>query len=503
MAILSVKLASEIKYYLDKLVRPVVLVAALDDSQASSDYLMLLKELGSLSRKIIIRTDGENTRKPSVQIRTEDRKINIHFSCIPLGHELSSFILAILQAGGASTPKIEKSFYDEIIKINEPLKFETYVSLTCQICPEVVQALNTLAILNPNVEHTVIDGGLFNHEISMRKIMAVPVVLLNGEYFAQGRISLANILARLNEHLIEKMTQQANNKPVFDFLIIGGNPAAAIVAVKAASRGYKTGIVSEQFNPLIFNKNTIAPLIHHENTANLTISNLMGFQSDTLPYENIDIINLQRVKELIPSTEPRKRLHTVKCASGAVLQSRIVVISTGLKWRNMGIPGEKKYYLKGVAHDPLCDGPLFKGKRVAVLGGGMAGIEAAKILAKMVQKVFLLEMNNHLDADQEAICSLDSFNNITILTDSEIMEITGDGKKANGLDYINRKNNQLIHLPVECVFIQIGLTPDTSWLKGTVNLNQNGEVVVNAKGRTNIPGIYAVGNIVKTEKKNK
>ena len=500
MAILSVKLAYEIKTYLDKLARPVMLVASLDSSQASADYLTLLKELGSLSNKIIVHTDGENFRKPSVQIQTTDHNINIHFSCIPLGHELSSFILAILQVGGVSSPKIEKSFQEEISKINEPLKFETYVSLTCQICPEVVQALNTLAILNQNVEHTIIDGGLFNREISTRKIMAVPMVFLNGEYFAQGRISLANILARLNEHLIEKMTRQANNKPVFDVLIIGGNPAAAIVAVKAASRGYKTGIVSEQFNPLIFNKNTIAPLIHHENTANLTIVDLMRFQSDTLPYDNIDIINLQRVQELIPSTESKKRLHTVKCVSGAVLQARIVVISTGLKWKNMGIPGEKKYYLKGVAHDPLCDGPLFKGQRVAVLGGGLMGIEAAKILAKMAKQVFLLETNANLSAGEEAIQSLSSFSNISILTNAEVMEITGDGKKANGLDYINRNNNQIAHLAVECIFIQIGLAPDTSWLKGTVNLDQNGAVLVNTKGRTNIPGIYAVGNIVHIEK---
>ncbi len=481
MAILSVKLASEIKNYLDRLIRPVMLVASLDDSQASVDYLQLIKELDSLSNKIIVCTDGENIRKPSVQIKTTDKKINIHFSCIPLGHELSSFILAILQVGGASSLKIEKSFYDEIVKINEPLKFETYVSLTCQICPEVVQALNTLAILNQNVEHTVIDGGLFHHEISTRKIMAVPIVFLNGELFTQGRISIENILAHLNDRLIEKLTKQANNKPIFDVLIIGGNPAAAIVAVKAASRGYKTGIVSEQFNPLIFNKNTIAPLIHHENTANLTIVDLMRFQSDTLPYENIDIINLQRVQELIPSTEPRKRLHTVKCTSGAILQARIVVISTGLRWRNIGIPGEKKYYLKGVAHDPLCDGPLFKGKRVAVLGGGLMGIEAAKILAKMAQKVFLLEMNPCLDADHDMIHSLLSFDNINVLTSSEVMEITGDGKKVNGLDYINRKNNQLVHLSCECVFIQIGLAPDTGWLKDTVNLGQNGEVIVNTK----------------------
>jgi alkyl hydroperoxide reductase subunit F len=398
-------------------------------------------------------------------------------------------VLALLQVGG-HPPKVEASVIEQIQALEGDWEFETYMSLTCQNCPEVVQALNLMAVLNPRIRHTTIDGALFQDEVAERQIMAVPSVFLNGRPFGQGRMGVEQILAKLDAGAGARDAVRLADKAPYDMLIVGGGPAGAAAAVYAARKGIRTGVVAERFGGQVLDTLAIENFISVTETEGPKFATAL--EQHVRAYE-VDIMNAQRAVKLTSAAEAGGLIE-VALANGAVLKGRSVVLSTGARWREVNVPGEKEYRNKGVAYCPHCDGPLFKGKRVAVIGGGNSGVEAAIDLAGIVQHVTLLEFGDALRADAVLVKKLQSLPNVTIHTRAQTTAISGDGQKVNGLAYTDRASGQSRAIALEGVFVQIGLVPNTEWLKGVVELSRHGEIVVDAKGQTSVPGVFAAGD---------
>ncbi len=474
---------AQLKSYLERATQPIEIVASLDDSQASGELLSLLKDVAESSPLVkLTESRDDNHRKPSFSVNRPGENHGPRFAGLPMGHEFTSLILALLQIGGYP-PKVEQDVLDQIRALDGDYEFEIYVSLTCHNCPDVVQALNLMAVQNPRIRTTMIEGGTFQDEVKERQIMAVPTVFLNGTEFGQGRMSLEEILAKIDTSGVEREARKIAAKAPFDVLIIGGGPAGAAAAVYAARKGIRTGVASERFGGQVLDTMGIENFISVKETEG------PKFAMAVRAYD-VDIMNLQRAAALVPG----KDYVEVKLESGASLKSRTVIISTGARWRNINVPGEQEYKNKGVAYCPHCDGPLFKGKRVAVIGGGNSGVEAAIDLAGIVGHVTLIEFDTQLRADAVLQRKLQSLPNVTIHTNAQTTEITGDQQKVNGLVYKDRTSGESRTVPLEGVFIQIGLVPNTDWLKGTVELSKHGEIVVDARGQTSVPGVFAAGD---------
>jgi alkyl hydroperoxide reductase subunit F len=486
---LDTSIKTQLQAYLTKLVQPVELVASLDDSDKSKEMGELLEEISSLSALVSLRLDGQAARKPSFAIGRPGQSARIDFAGLPMGHEFTSLILALLQTGG-HPPKIEADLIEQIQQLSGPLQFEIFVSLSCHNCPEVVQALNLLAVLNPEISSVMIDGGLFQDEVTARQIMGVPAVFLNGEPFGQGRMSIEEVVTKLDS---AKSQQRAREKleqvEPFEVLVVGGGPAGAAAAIYAARKGIRTGVVAERFGGQVLDTLAIENLISVPETDGPKLA--LALEQHVKSYD-VDIINLQRADALVPGQNGG--LTEVRLASGAVLKSRAVIIATGAHWREMNVPGEEQYRTKGVAFCPHCDGPLFKGKRVAVIGGGNSGVEAAIDLAGIVAHVTLLEFADTLRADAVLQTKLNSLPNVTVIRSAQTSEVIGDGHKVTALDYIDRSSGASHRLELEGIFVQIGLLPNTDWLKGTVALSPRGEIEVDTRGQTSVPGVFAAGD---------
>ncbi len=481
---------TQLQAYFERISQPIELVASLDDRPASAEMRELLEELAQLAPGLIsARFDGADARRPSFSVNRVGSDMGLRFAAIPMGHEFTSLVLALLQAGG-HPPKVEPEVVEQIQGLDADLVFETYMSLTCHNCPDVVQALNLMAVLNPRVRHVAIDGGLFQREIDERQIMGVPSVYLNGELFGTGRMELAEILAKVDTGAAARDAARLADKDAYDMLVVGGGPAGAAAAIYAARKGIRTGVVAERFGGQVLDTLAIENFISVKETEGPKFA--AALEQHVRAYE-VDIMNHQRAEKLVPAAEPGG-LIAVQLANGAVLQGRSVVLSTGARWRNVNVPGEAEYKNKGVAYCPHCDGPLFKGKRVAVIGGGNSGVEAAIDLAGVVQHVTLLEFADALRADAVLVAKLKSLPNVVIHTRAQTTDITGDGRKVNGLSYTDRATGHSHHVPLEGVFVQIGLVPNTEWLKGVVELNRFGEIIVDAKGQTSVPGVFAAGD---------
>lgn len=478
---------AQLKGYLDRITQPVEIVASLDDSKASMDLQSLLKDVAESSSLVkVIESRDDNHRKPSFSINRPSQSNGPRFAGLPMGHEFTSLILALLQVGGYP-PKVEQAVLEQIRALDGDFEFEIYISLTCHNCPDVVQALNLMAVQNPRIKTTMIDGSLFQDEVKERQIMAVPTVFLNGTEFGQGRMSLEEILAKIDTSGVEREAKKIAGKDPFDVLIVGGGPAGAAAAVYAARKGIRTGVASERFGGQVLDTLGIENFISIKETEGPRFA--LALEEHVRHYD-VDIMNLQRASALVPG----KDLIEIKLESGASLKSRSVVISTGARWRNINVPGEQEYRNKGVAYCPHCDGPLFKGKRVAVIGGGNSGVEAAIDLAGIVGHVTLIEYDTQLRADAVLQRKLKSLANVEIITNAQTTEITGDEQKVNGLIYKDRTTGETRRVPLEGVFVQIGLVPNTDWLKGTLELSKHGEIVVDAKGQTSVPGVFAAGD---------
>ena len=484
-------LQAQLKAYLERVTQPFELVASLDDSEGAAQMRTLLEQIASLSDKIDVRLDGTDARRPSFALqRTSGEVQHLRFAAIPLGHEFTSLVLALLWTGG-HPPKVEPEVIEAIRKLEGDYRFEVYMSLSCHNCPDVVQALSLMAVLNPRVQTVVIDGALFQDEVDSRQIMAVPTVYLNGELFGSGRMDVEEIVAKLDAGSAQRDAAKLNAKEPFDVLIVGGGPAGAAAAVYAARKGIRVGIAAERFGGQVNDTLAIENYISVLETDGPKFA--MALEAHVRQY-GVEIINLQRAEKLLPATQPGGMIG-VQLANGGVLQGRSVILSTGARWRNVNVPGEAEYRNKGVAYCPHCDGPLFKGKRVSVIGGGNSGVEAAIDLAGLVAHVILLEFAPELRADAVLVSKLRSLPNVTIHTNAQTTEITGDGGKVNGLTYTDRASGASHHLDLEGVFVQIGLVPNTEWLKGAVELSKFGEIVVDAKGQTSVPGVMAAGDV--------
>jgi len=483
---LDANLKAQLAAYLERMTQPVEIIASLDDSQASRDMQALLKDIADASQRITItETRGGPHRTPSFQLTRPGENHGPRFAGLPMGHEFTSLVLALLQVGGYP-PKVEQALLEQIRALDGDFDFEVYVSLTCHNCPDVVQALNLMAVQNPRIKAIMIEGGLFQDEIRERQIMGVPTVFLNGTMFGSGRMSLEEIVAKVDTAGVEREAKKIAAKEPFDVLIVGGGPAGAAAAVYAARKGIRTGIASERFGGQVLDTLGIENFVSVKETEGPKFA--LALEEHVRHYD-VEIMNLQRAKALKPGAP----LIEVELESGVSLQARSVILTTGARWRNINVPGEREFRNKGVAYCPHCDGPLYKGKRVAVVGGGNSGVEAAIDLAGIVAHVTLIEFDTKLRADAVLQDKLKTLTNVTVIVNAQTSAITGD-QKVNGLTYKDRATGEEKRVDLEGVFVQIGLVPNTEWLRGTLELSKHGEIVVDARGQTSAPGVFAAGD---------
>ena len=486
---LDTNLKTQLKAYLEKVTQPFEIVASLDDGEKSREMLSLLQDIAGLSDKITLKTDGNDARRPSFSLNRIGGNISLRFAGIPMGHEFTSLVLALLQVGGHPS-KTAPEVIEQIRALDGDYSFETYFSLSCQNCPDVVQALNLMAVLNPNIKHVAIDGALFQDEVEARQIMSVPSIYLNGELFTQGRMSEEEILAKLDTGSSARDAEKLKAKDAFDVLVVGGGPAGAAAAIYAARKGIRTGVAAERFGGQVLDTMAIENFISVKETEGPKLARAL--EEHVREYE-VDIMNLQRASQLIPAGDDG--LHRVQFENGGELKAKTLILATGARWREMNVPGEQEYRGRGVAYCPHCDGPLFKGKRVAVIGGGNSGVEAAIDLAGIVAHVTLLEFGEDLRADAVLQRKLNSLSNVRVLKMAQTTEVKGDGQKVTGLVYKDRSSEEMHSVELEGIFVQIGLLPNSEWLKGTLELSRFGEIIVDAKGQTSIPGVFAAGDV--------
>ncbi|WP_448131191.1 alkyl hydroperoxide reductase subunit F [Stutzerimonas chloritidismutans] len=486
---LDTNLKTQLKAYLEKVTQPFEIVASLDEGEKSREMLSLLQDIAGLSDKITLKTDGDDARKPSFSLNRIGGNISLRFAGIPMGHEFTSLVLALLQVGGHPS-KTAPEVIEQIRALDGDYSFETYFSLSCQNCPDVVQALNLMAVLNPNIKHVAIDGALFQDEVEARQIMSVPSIYLNGELFTQGRMSEEEILAKLDTGSSARDAEKLKAKDAFDVLVVGGGPAGAAAAIYAARKGIRTGVAAERFGGQVLDTMAIENFISVKETEGPKLARAL--EEHVREYD-VDIMNLQRASQLIPAGDDG--LHRVQFENGGELRAKTLILATGARWREMNVPGEQEYRGRGVAYCPHCDGPLFKGKRVAVIGGGNSGVEAAIDLAGIVAHVTLLEFGEELRADAVLQRKLNSLPNVRVLKMAQTTEVKGDGQKVTGLVYKDRTSDELHNVELEGIFVQIGLLPNSEWLKGALELSRFGEIIVDAKGQTSIPGVFAAGDV--------
>jgi alkyl hydroperoxide reductase subunit F len=495
---LDAGLKTQLKGYLDRLAGPVEIVASLDASAAAREMREFLSELQSLSPLLSLAGElgssgqieaSEGTPKPSFALRRAGDEPRIRFAGLPLGHELSSLVLALLQVGGYP-PKAEAGVLEHVRGLTGELRFETFVSLSCQSCPDVVQALNLMAAVNPEIRHTMLDGAAFQAEVERRGILAVPAVFLNGRPFSQGRMRLEEILAKLSTAIPRRdaapMAASAAVRAPYDVLVVGGGPAGAAAAIYAARKGIRTAIAAERLGGQLLETVGIENFVSIRETEGHKLA--AGLEQHVAAYE-VDVLSGERAAALVPG-----ELIEVQLDSGAALKAKSVVLATGARWRELNVPGEREYRNRGVAYCPHCDGPLFKGKRVAVIGGGNSGVEAAIDLAGLVSHVTLIEYEQEMRADAVLIRKVRSLSNVTVLTGARTSEVMGNGQRVTGLTYIDRSTGEPHSIELAGVFVQIGLVPNTDWLKGVVRLSPRGEIEVDARGQTSVAGVFAAGD---------
>ena len=485
---LDANLKTQLQAYLEKAVRPIHITAFLDDSDASAELQSLLRDLKEVSDRISVTEQRGGERTPSFSLTSPGHDIHLTFAGLPMGHEFTSLVLALLQVGGHPS-KLAQDVIEQIRSLDGQYRFETYFSLSCQNCPDVVQALNLMAVLNPNIQHVAIDGALFQQEVEQREVMSVPTIFLNGEVFGAGRMGVEEIVAKLDTNAGKREAEKIKAKAPYDVLVIGGGPAGAAAAIYAARKGIRTGVAAERFGGQVLDTMAIENFISVPYTEGPKLA--AALEQHVKDYQ-VDVMNLQRAEKLVPAGADG--MVEVHLANGASLKSKTVILSTGARWRQMNVPGENEYRNKGVAYCPHCDGPLFKGKRVAVIGGGNSGVEAAIDLAGIVEHVTLLEFDGKLRADEVLQRKLYSLPNATVHVNAQTTEMRGDGGKLQSLHYSDRGTGDAHAVELAGVFVQIGLLPNTDWLKGAMELSARGEIVIDDRGHTSVPGVFAAGD---------
>ena len=486
---LDKELLDQLKSYLEMVKEPIELVATLGEGPKSADMRAMLTEIADLSEKVTARFDGTNQRHPSFDIARVGTDIHVTFAGLPLGHEFTSLVLALLHVGG-HTIKEDEDTVAAIKALDGDYEFTTYMSLECQNCPTVVQALNAMAVLNPRIRHTAVEGSLFQDEIRDKNILAVPTIYLNGELFDQGRMDAAQIVGKLDSGAGDRAAAKLAEKEPYEVLIVGGGPAGAAAAIYTARKGIRTGLVAERFGGQVLDTMAIENFVSVPYTEGPTFA--ANLEEHVKKYD-VDVVKGLAATKLVPAAETGG-LHTVEFGSGA-LKSKTVILATGARWRHMGVPGEAEYRNKGVTFCPHCDGPLFKGKKIAVIGGGNSGIEAAIDLAGVVGHVTVIEFLDVLRADDVLVDKLKSLPNVDIIMSAKTTEVLGDGTAVTGLAYEDRTSGESKHLELQGIFVQIGLLPNSEWLKGAVELSNRGEIVIDGRGATNVAGVFGAGDV--------
>ncbi|MDN5724307.1 MAG: alkyl hydroperoxide reductase subunit F [Propionibacteriales bacterium] len=487
---LDAALITQLKTLLTNLTHPIELVGSLDDSPKSTETAELLHEIASCSDLVTVTSGGEDARRPSFGIRRSGTDIEVRFAGLPMGHEFTSLVLALLQVGGHPA-KITDELADRIRGLAGEWEFETFLSLSCQNCPDVVQALNVISVLNPRIRHIAIDGGVFPDEAEERGVLAVPTVFANGEVFGQGRMTLEEIVGRLDAGSADREAARLAGLDPFEVLVIGGGPAGAAAAIYAARKGIRTGLVTERFGGQVLDTMAIENFVSVPYTEGPT---MVAAMEEHVNAYAVELIKGQQAAHLITD----QGRPTVELANGTRLTSDSLVLATGARWRAMDVPGEEEYRNKGVTFCPHCDGPLFKGKRVAVIGGGNSGVEAAIDLAGLVAHVTLIEFDTALRADEVLQAKVRSLGNVEVLLNAGTTGVHGDGAKVTGLAYQDRSTGTAHRLDLDGVFVQIGLLPNTEWLTGAVEVSDRGEIIIDDRGRTSVPGVFAAGDCTTT-----
>ncbi len=489
---LDATMTQQLKTYLANLREPVELVGARGADEKSAQTRELLEEIAALHDLVSASFDGTDARTPSFIIRRgSDAEKWVRFAGLPMGHEFTSLVLALLWAGG-HPPKVDADLLEQVRGLEGDFNFEMYFSLSCHNCPDVVQALTLLALENSRVTATLIEGGTFQDEVEARDVMAVPATFLNGEPFYNGKLELAEILAKIDTASEAKAAEKLAARDPFEVLVIGGGPAGAATAIYTARKGFRTGVAAERFGGQLHDTLGIENL---PGTPYTEGPKLAGELKRHVGEYDIDLMDLAKAVKLVPAKQ-EGGLHTVELGNGASLKARSLILATGARWRNLGVPGEAEYRNKGVAYCPHCDGPLFKGKRIAVIGGGNSGVEAAIDLAGVVGHVTLIEFDSKLRADEVLQAKLRSMANVEIVTNGQTTEILGAEGKVNGLRLKDRESGDERTVELEGVFVQIGLVPNTEWLEESgLELTEHGEIVTDDEGRTNLPGVFGAGDV--------
>lgn len=489
---LDATMKQQLGTYLELLRNPIELTVSTDNSAKAQELVQLANQIAELSSKVTVEITEEqiNGRSPAMAVAKEGAKPRVFFAGVPLGHEFTSLVLALLQAGSHPS-KEDETLQQQAKELTEKLDFEVYVSLSCNNCPDVVQAINLMAALNPNITATMIDGGVYPKEVEAKGIMAVPTLYLNGKEIGGGRMSLAEIISKVDSGADEKAAVSLSAKETFDVLVVGGGPAGAAAAIYAARKGIRTGIVAERFGGQVMDTLGIENFISVKKTEGPKMA--AALEEHVREYE-VDIMNNQ----VVVAVRDSNGIKEVELANGAVLTSKTVILATGARWRSMNVPGEQEYRTKGVAYCPHCDAPLFKGKDVAVIGGGNSGVEAAIDLAGIVKDVTVLEFADSLRADDVLVKKANSMPNIRIIKSAQTTEVIGAGGKVVGLKYKDRTNDEIKELALDGIFVQIGLVPNTEFLKDSIELSKHGEIMINDRGETNVPGIFAAGDVTTT-----
>lgn len=483
---LDAKIKTQLDAYLKNIVHPIELRVSAGQSAKGQELLALAQDITALTDKISLE-EAPGLREPNLGIAAKGEQPRVNFAGIPMGHEFTSLVLALLQAGGHPS-KADPALLQQIRELEGDYEFETYISLSCQNCPDVVQALNLMATLNPRIKHTMVDGALFQDEVEARNIMAVPAVFLNGEAFGQGRMTLADIIGKLDQNAGKRQAALLSEKAPYDVLIVGGGPAGAAAAIYAARKGIRTGLVAEHFG------GQVSETVGIENFISVPYTEgpkLVASMEQHVRDYGVDIITDQKAAGISQGDYLELNLD-----SDVSLKSRSVILATGARWRELNVPGEHQYRGKGVAYCPHCDGPFYKGKRVAVVGGGNSGIEAAIDLAGIVEHVTVLEFADNLKADEVLQRKARSLPNIEIIKNAQTTEVVGDGKKVSGLVYTDRTTGASQSLEIAGIFVQIGLIPNSEWLRGSdIDLTRFGEIEIDARGATSMPGVFAAGDV--------
>jgi alkyl hydroperoxide reductase subunit F len=486
---LDLAIKNQLQEYMTRLVNPIKLVAYVDENSSSKEMIEMLEEVASLSEKITLSKEADVSKRiPSFEINREKEITGITFAGIPSGHEFTSFVLALLQASGYPV-KIDAEKIEQIKNIKDKFHFETYISLSCHNCPDVVQALNVMSIINPNISHVMIDGALFQKEVEDKQIMAVPTIYLNGKPFGQGRMELDEIVNKIDSSASLKEAEKISKKETYDVLVIGGGPAGASAAIYSARKGIRTGVIAERFGGQVMDTLGIENFISVKATEGPKL--VTALEEHVKEYE-VDIMNLQRAKSV--QKNDLNSLFEIELENGGKLKSKSVIVATGARWRELNVPGEKEFKGKGVAYCPHCDGPLFKGKHVAVIGGGNSGVEAAIDLANIVGHVTLFEFASELKADHILQKRLYSLSNVDVILDAQTTEVIGTDK-VSGMIYLDRKSNEKKTIELEGIFIQIGLLPNTDFVKNIVDLSRFGEIIVDNHNQSSLPGLFAAGDV--------